>query len=91
MICGKVIYPSRETAEDAVRGIKKDKRPYASKKKPVTAYYCKACRGFHLTSNKQKLKVKTTTSHDIVTKEHASPHSQRALRIIDYTFKPISR
>jgi hypothetical protein len=90
MICGKIIYPSREVAESAVRGIKKDKRPNASKKKPVTAYYCKACRGFHLTTNKQRLKVKTQHSHDIVTRlNRLCPEQQKSLRITDFTFKPL--
>lgn len=89
MICGKIIYASQQAAIEAVHGIKKDKRPYASKKKPVTAYYCKACRGFHLTSNKQKLKTKPQSSHDIVTLNLKSSKQGQSLRIVDFTFKPI--
>ena len=69
MICGKIIYPDRASALYSSKGIKRDKRSTRSKKKPVQAYHCSLCGGWHLTSNKKKLKVYVPT----VTELHTEP------------------
>lgn len=55
IVCDKIPYPDRQTAEDAIKGLQKSKvSPRRSKKQPVQAYQCSQCSKWHLSSNKQK-------------------------------------
>lgn len=69
MICGKIIYPSKTEAKEAMRGKFNFTRVGESKKKCGFVYYCKDCEGWHLaTSGKKKKrnrkdKSETDTRH----------------------------
>ncbi len=51
-MCAKKTYKKQSEALSAISIIKKNKSQ--RDKRPVRAYYCKACSGYHLTSSKTR-------------------------------------
>jgi hypothetical protein len=44
--CGKKLFSSQKSAENKLRVIQNDRK---SERKPIRAYYCSKCNGWHLT------------------------------------------
>jgi hypothetical protein len=85
MICDKVTYDNRHEAEEAIKGISKDKGPTRSKKRPVRAYQCRGCGKWHLTSEKKKPHAPKSVTVEVHTKD-AVPLN-KPLKILDLTFR----
>ena len=85
MACEKISYSSREAAINSIQGIKKDKRAHASKRKPVRAYRCSECDGWHISSNtRHKIKKVVNSLKQLKTSE---PFVRGRLIIKDFTFR----
>jgi hypothetical protein len=81
MPCDKISYPTRQLAIDSINGI--HKRFSRAKKKPVQAYQCSECNGWHITSCKSKPhppKSQTKTFHSSKRED-----KNIFLRITDFT------
>jgi hypothetical protein len=83
MSCGKTIYSTQLIAEEAVRGIRKDRRAHHSKKKPCTTYFCADCKAWHITSNKVKPHAPRSLTVQVNTTK--APDYNRYLKIKDFT------
>jgi hypothetical protein len=70
MICEKTTYHSREQAEEAIDIFRHSLR---TKKKPVRAYKCGACGGWHITSNKKKQHLQKSILKELHTSERKHP------------------
>ena len=91
MICGKVIYPTRQVAVDAIKGMMADNQDrngtFRSNKLPSRSYFCAECKGWHLhTENKKqavrKLKAQRT-KQEVHADEKPHNHDKRLLIIHD--------
>ncbi len=88
VMCGKVLYPTRKEAKDAIDGQNKD-RGHRSPKQPKYVYFCKGCDAWHVASAKKKRagKRKTEEIQSKVQENSRAAGRNKILHIKDYTFK----
>jgi hypothetical protein len=80
MACDKISYSTRQLAIDSIRGI--HKRFSRAKKKPVHAYQCTDCQGWHITSCKAKPHLPKSVTVELHTSER---NKKEDYKIIDFT------
>ena len=94
MICDKTIYLTKAEAQKAIKGLQKDKRKRAPKKKVQKVYWCEPCNGYHITSHTaRKNRGKFTNTEDLhifVDKENKDRREHRPLIIQNFTSNPIN-
>ncbi len=88
VMCGKVIYPTRKEAKDAIVGQNKD-RGHRSNNQPKFIYFCSGCDGWHVSSAKKKRagKRQTEETYSKVQEDRIASGRNKVLHIRDYTFK----
>lgn len=91
MICGKVIYPTRQVAVDAIRGLMADNQnrngTFRSNKQPSRSYFCNECKGWHLHTENKKQNIKKIkaqrTKHETDVDDKPRNYHKRLLIIHD--------
>lgn len=81
MICGKVVYQSRQEAMDAVIGMNTDNRINRSAQQPGKCYFCSNCGGWHLFTEGKSKKHKNNKRRKTAALWKRSPMVFRELTI----------
>src|SRR5258708_6036972 len=69
MICGKIIFKTKEEAGSSLSGMNEDNTKGRAKRQPHQIYYCSECDGFHLTSKRKKSFDRNTTFESNLTRK----------------------
>lgn len=69
MICGKIIFHTKEEAGLSLIRMNEQKRKNKAKRQPHIVYYCNDCSGFHLSSKRKKNFGKSNTYETHTTDE----------------------
>lgn len=89
MICGKIIFQTKEEAGLSLIRMNEQKRKNKAKRQPHIVYYCTDCNGFHLSSKRRKKfgKTHTTETHtsDEMQKIQLKKSGSKILRIKKFT------
>ena len=88
MICGKTIYPTKESAISAIEGIKNDPTSKANRK-PQKTYWCGDCNGYHIHSKQKKHVTKSKAKNLDTQGERNHKYAPEKLIIRNYSSKPI--
>jgi hypothetical protein len=89
MICGKIIFQTKEEAGMTLIRMNEQKRKNKSNRQPHKVYYCDDCDGFHLSSKRKKEFGKSHTIETHVTnemrKKQVKKSGSKILKIKNYT------
>jgi hypothetical protein len=81
MACDKVSYSNKQDALNSISGIQR--RFMRTKRKPVQAYNCDQCGGWHITSNRVRPHLPKSITKELHTSD---PRRECPLKIIDLTW-----
>ena len=89
MICGKIIFDTKEEAGLSLIRMNEQKRKGKAKRQPRLVYFCTECNGYHLSSKRKKNYSKTRTfeQHTFQEKQQREVRKSgnKTLKIRNYT------
>jgi hypothetical protein len=89
MICGKIIFQTKEEAGVSLTRMNEQKRKGKAKRQPHMVYFCNDCNGYHLSSRRKKnfKKNRTFESHSTIDRqlEQVRKSGNETLKIRNFT------
>lgn len=89
MICGKIIFKTKNEAANAIAGMQSDTRPTKANRKPQNTYWCAECQGYHIHSKQKKKRYKVKSESLDTRGEKKFKYAPEKLIIRNFTSKPI--